>query len=106
MPIRRTTGTRLGGVTRLLSVQVSYQAGGCGDTENKRSSTGCAYQFCFKVRKDLRLKYKFLQPLALGLTNRLYNGKNAGIDFDGIFRGFEVRGIQRQRQESASVFVP
>jgi hypothetical protein len=56
VPIRRTTGTRLGGVTRPLSVQVSYQAGACGDTENKRSISGCTYQFCFKVRKDLRPK--------------------------------------------------
>ena len=29
------------------SVQVSYQAGSCGDTENKRSRSGRPYEFCF-----------------------------------------------------------
>ena len=39
-----------------LSVQVSYQVGICDDTENKRSSSGCAYQFCFKGVQRLAAK--------------------------------------------------
>jgi hypothetical protein len=35
--------------------------GACGDTENERSGSGCAYQFCFKVCNALRLKHKLLQ---------------------------------------------
>jgi hypothetical protein len=48
-------------VSRLLSMQVSDQADACGDSENERSSSGCAYQFGFKVCNGLRLKHKFLQ---------------------------------------------
>jgi hypothetical protein len=45
----------------LLFVHLGYQVGTCGDTENERSSSGCAYQFCFKVCNGLRLKHKLLQ---------------------------------------------
>jgi hypothetical protein len=60
------TGTRLGACVRHhFPLQVSYQAGACGHTENKRPSIGRAYQFCFKVRNGLRLKQTSLQPLTI-----------------------------------------
>jgi hypothetical protein len=37
----------------LPPLQVSNQVGIRGDTENKRSSSDCAYQFCFKGVKRL-----------------------------------------------------
>jgi hypothetical protein len=43
------------------SVQANYQVVICGDSEDKRSSSGWPYQFCFKVSNGLRLKHKFLQ---------------------------------------------
>ena len=104
MPVWRTTGTRLGGVVyETTSVQVTYQPDACGDTENKRSSSGCAAaptKFALRVCNGLRLKHKFVQLAALavtqhafGLTNRLYNGKILGavIDFDDAQARFEVR---------------
>jgi hypothetical protein len=44
VPVRRTTGTCLGRrVYETTLAQVSYQASACGDTENKRSTSSCAY---------------------------------------------------------------
>lgn len=46
-------------------LQVSNQVGIRGDTENKRSSSDCAYQFCFKGVKRLADVVR-----SLCLTNR------------------------------------
>jgi hypothetical protein len=57
--IRRPSSTRFGGVSmRPVSVHLCYQARACGDTENKRSSSGCAYEFCFKGVQKIAAKAK------------------------------------------------
>jgi hypothetical protein len=42
-------------------VQVRYQAGNCGDTENERSSDGCAYRFALRCATVCGLKHQLLQ---------------------------------------------
>jgi hypothetical protein len=42
-------------------LQVWYQAGACGDTENKGSSDGWPTSFALRVCKGLPIKHKALQ---------------------------------------------
>jgi hypothetical protein len=89
VPIPENDRHPLWGVSRPLSVQVSYQAGACGETESKRSSSGCTYQSCFKVCNGLRLKHKLLQE---GLQEFIGHSDFAGTVEMAEFR--ELRGTR------------